>query len=549
MIVRIYDRKENCNKESRKGKGRLCRRLKPTDDEDTITSRTVTHKDVMAASWCVFYCRKERRLALKLLDKDMVLREMDFWNVPGFAFGAGSGEEILEEEGYGFRNLSSKLPMTPRSLCGIASCSKSFTAAVIGTLVDEGKVSYDTPIRQFLPDFALYDQTATEQATLRDLFYHRTGLAGHDAMWPMEGITRKEYARRLRYLEPNLPFRYRMQYSNVIYNLIGEIAEELSGKTWEELVTERILKPLGMERSCLTVQKMREDPDFAIGYFSKDRHSTLQEMAPWEMNVGAPAAGVNSCVHEMLFWLSMHCHNGVYKGRRILSERVCEEMHHGVSDFEKYPWHFPEVPSSAKYGMGWNESWYRGRKMVSHMGEIEGYISFQMFFPEQDFYMFLVANRHKPVVPFLMEMLYTAVDHYLGVSDVDWTKRLHAYADLYENEPYTWKTDLMKDAVQQKGTRLSHALEDYAGTYTHPAYGTLRVEKKSDGLILHYKQWDLPMEHFHYDTFRIRDLKEDTQFFTLPLTYHYGEMTGKIDGFFLPLEPTVKPVFFQKQGD
>ena len=96
-------------------------------------------------------------------------------------------------------------------------------------------------------------------------------------------------------------------------------------------------------------------------------------------------------------------------------------------------------------------------------------------------------------------------------------------------------------------TELSHKLEEYTGVYENPAYGELKVELAKNGLYLHFKDWLLPMEHFHYDTFRVRGVKEDTIFITMPMTYHYEELTGKLDGFSLKLEPEVDPVWFKKQ--
>ena len=96
-------------------------------------------------------------------------------------------------------------------------------------------------------------------------------------------------------------------------------------------------------------------------------------------------------------------------------------------------------------------------------------------------------------------------------------------------------------------TELSHKLEEYTGVYENPAYGELKVELAKNGLYLHFKDWLLPMEHFHYDTFRVRGVKEDTIFITMPMTYHYEELTGKLDGFSLKLEPEVDPVWFAKR--
>ena len=100
---------------------------------------------------------------------------------------------------------------------------------------------------------------------------------------------------------------------------------------------------------------------------------------------------------------------------------------------------------------------------------------------------------------------------------------------------------------QVEHTELSHKLEEYTGVYENPAYGELKVELAKNGLYLHFKDWLLPMEHFHYDTFRVRGVKEDTIFITMPMTYHYEELTGKLDGFSLKLEPEVDPVWFKKQ--
>lgn len=175
----------------------------------------------------------------EILNDAFVKREMEYWNIPGLAVGVIKDGDILLEKGYGYRNLETKEPMTPYTLQGIASCSKSFTSAVLASLVDEGILDYDQPVSEYIPDFALMDPVATKEATIRDMLYHRTGLAGHDGMWPLKGVSREEYMHRLRYLQPNKPFRSTTQYSNVIYNLLGCIAERVTQKTWEELVEER----------------------------------------------------------------------------------------------------------------------------------------------------------------------------------------------------------------------------------------------------------------------------------------------------------------------
>lgn len=474
----------------------------------------------------------------EILKADFVEEEMRYWNVPGFSIAVCHEGDVIFEKGYGYRNLSDKMPMTPQTLGGIASCSKAFTSAVLASLVDDGELEWDRPIIEYIPDFALMDEAATRQVTVRDMLYHRTGICGHDAMWPDPSIDRETFLYRLRYLEPNKPFRSVSQYSNVIYAALGAIAEKISGVSWEELVRTRILEPLEMNRSCLTVEKMRKDSDYAIGYLERVRGGQLTEMPAWEMNVGSPAAGVNSCVHEMMNWLQMHLDNGVFRGKRLFSEQVMQEMHKGVVSMETNPWNFEETLAYGLYGMAWRTIFYRGMPIVYHSGEIEGYCTIQLMVPDHNLGMMLLVNKHGPSTPFLYEMVFTVIDTVLGYQEVDWAKRIHPYDDYFNNPPHNWDVNLMPgEAV--RGTELSHDADAYTGIYCSQAYGTMEVVKKQRQFLLRYKQWELPMEYYHYDTFKIPELKEDTNFITMPLTFHYDEISGEIDGFFLKLEPSV----------
>lgn len=483
----------------------------------------------------------------KILSDEFVTSEMNYWNIPGFAVAVSHNGEVIFEKGYGYRNLTTKEPMTPKTLGGIASCSKSFTSAVLASLVDEGLLDYDKPVIEYIPDFALMDERATKEVTVRDMLYHRTGLPAHDAMWPDTTIDREEYMHRLRYLMPNKPFRSTTQYSNVIYNLLGHIAERITGETWESLVENRIFKPLGMTRSCLTVKDMRADSDYALGYFEPDWKGEVKEMPAWEMNVGAPAAAVNSCVEEMMKWIQLHINRGTYQGKRLFSEYVMDEMHKGAVDMNVFPWSSDEVLDYGYYGMAWKTIFYRGMPFIFHSGEIEGYCTMEAFIPGKDIGMMLFVNKHKPSAPFLNTMAYTIIDQILGLPEIDWSERLHQFDGIFGGTHYDWKVDLLP-GEPVRNTSLSHEKSAYAGTFVSKAYGKLQVVLKEDALFLLFKDWELPMEHFHYDTFRITDLKEDTIFITMPMTYHYDELSGEIDGFYLKLEPEVEAIWFERQG-
>ncbi len=540
---------------------------------------------------------------MTILEKDFIHKELAYWNIPGVTIGICTGSEVLLCDGYGVRNLSTGAPMTGNTLGGIASCSKSFTSAVIGSLAEEGVIDIDKPVREYIPDFRLMDPAASQQCTLRDMLYHRTGLSAHDAMWPEPGLSPEEYVHRVRFLKPNRPFRSSAEYNNTVYALAGHIAAIAAGSTWEELVRERIFRPLGMKRSCLTVKEMRTLDDWAVGYFGEERESVLTQMDPWEMDIAGPAAGVNSSAREMLLWLQLHMNRGMHQNKRLFRPETMDELHRAAMDISAFPWRFPEIPGIGWYGMAWKTTFYRDVRIVYHCGEIEGYCSIELFLPDRDFGMYVLCNRHKPETPFLMELVYTAIDRYFGYPETDWAERLHPYENVFAGSCDHWLVNACPgEAVS--GTKPSHPLSDYAGSYWHPGYGKLEIrfadmqgspfadtaekqtadamencfadapektsagtpencfanapEKASAGmperrsakadarLFLHYKKWDLPLEHLHYDNFRVTGLREDTLFYTLPLSFSSDALTGQIHEFTLPLDPGVTPIRFRR---
>ncbi|TQR42877.1 serine hydrolase domain-containing protein [Paenibacillus popilliae] len=113
----------------------------------------------------------------------LVKKQMEMWNVPGLALAIVKDGEIILAEGFGYRDVERKLPVTPNTMFAIGSCSKAFTAMVAAQLVDDEKLEWDTTVRTYLPDFDMYDSMAAERITMRDMLCHRTGLPRHDNMW------------------------------------------------------------------------------------------------------------------------------------------------------------------------------------------------------------------------------------------------------------------------------------------------------------------------------------------------------------------------------
>ncbi len=129
------------------------------------------------------------------------------WNAPGIGVGVVVGDKLVFAKGYGYRDYGKKLPFTPDTLCQIASNTKLFTSVAAGLLVDEGKLTWDKPVRDSIPAIQFYNDFLNDNVTLRDMLSHRTGITRHDMIWYQSDDTRKQLFEKLKYLEPKEPLR------------------------------------------------------------------------------------------------------------------------------------------------------------------------------------------------------------------------------------------------------------------------------------------------------------------------------------------------------
>ena len=184
---------------------------------------------------------------------ELIQKTITTFDVPGMSVGVLKDGKVIYSKGFGVRSLTSKLPMTPETLVGIASNSKGFTCTALAILADEGKLDWDDKVTKFLPDFKMYDDYVTREITIKDLVTHRAGLGlgQGDLMFFPEGgnISTEQLIHNVRYLKPAHSFRNTMDYNNIMFIVAGEIIHKISGKTWAEFIEERIMKPVGMTAS------------------------------------------------------------------------------------------------------------------------------------------------------------------------------------------------------------------------------------------------------------------------------------------------------------
>lgn len=479
-----------------------------------------------------------------IISREYVEKELKIHELPGMTIGVIEDGKTVLAEGYGTADITSERKPDSQSLFGIASCTKSFTAAIIAMLVDRGELKYDTPIIDYLPDFRMYDDYTTKACTLRDMLNHRTGLPGHDALYTDE-IDRAELFRRIRYVEPNVPIRTETQYNNVIYTLIGHIAERVTGREWDDLVREWLFEPLGMTNSNTTIQELRASGNIAEPHWRME-DGEIRKIENWCVSPGEPCAAINSCIDDMLKWLQFHLNMGEWNGKQLISRENMQEMHKWAVPFPMWSVKIDEIPPIQGYGMGWIQDYYRGNDLVYHVGEIEGYCSMMCFLPKRNIGVMIMINNHNSAALIEQSILYTILDNILGLEKTrNWSEFFSAQKGKWGGFYLDENIDLMTDKPVE-GTAPSHDLDEYTGEYRNAGYGKIIISRDGNNLKALFRGMEQPMSHYHYDVFKMPGIKMDTLLVTAPVSFYTDAYDGSIDRFDVPFEPSVAPVMFKR---
>jgi CubicO group peptidase (beta-lactamase class C family) len=431
------------------------------------------------------------------------------WNTPGVGVGIVLGDKLVFAKGYGYRDYEKKLPFTAKTLQPIASNSKLFTAVSAGMLVEEGKLTWDKPIKQSIPEIEFYNDQLNNNVTLRDMLSHRTGVTRHDLIWFKSPFTRKELFDRLKYLEPQEPMRETFLYNNLMFAAVGQVIEMKSGKRWEDFVRERVFTPLGMSTTCYTIADMLTQPDYGVPFREKRDSFELYKIPYYEDTEGvAPAGAIISNIDELSHWLIALMNEGKYNGKQVLPAGVLKAtlqpaiaLPNAAGEALGY-W---EILNSA-YGMGRQTASYRGKLLTFHGGDLPGFHSQISFMPNDKIgVIVLVQTDHS--APLYNIISYNVYERLLGMDQTPWSQR--QLQQRLANKKAATESRTKAGADRVPNTKPSHALGDYVAEYENPAYGILKIGLQGDQLQFGFHDFHFPMSHFHYDRF---DTPDDEQY-------------------------------------
>ena len=476
--------------------------------------------------------------------EELVEQAIADFNIPGLAIAVVAGGEVVFAEGFGYRDLEERKPVTPDTLFAIGSTTKAMTATVLGMLVDDGKLAWDEPLTRYLPRFRLADPMITARITPRDLVTHRSGLPRHDLLWynNNEG-SRQEMMARLAHLELTADLREKFQYNNLMFMTAGYLTGQLSGTTWEEAMRSRLFGPLGMTRSNFSVEASQQNMDHALPYREND-DDELERIPFRSIDLIGPAGSVNSSAREMSRWLLFNLNGGKVDDRQLIGQATLADIHSPHMTLSAMPTPRSKV-SQRTYGMGWGVEVYRGHRRIQHSGGIDGFITSVMLFPDADLGLVAFNNRGSGLPALLNQH---AADRLLGLDPIDWvgdalerSKKAKAEAEEAEKK---------QDAVRVADTEASHPIEDYVGTYEHPGYGLLTISAgdEAKALELVFNGITTPLEHWHYDVWIGADTADDPTFEDQKFLFR-TDFDGQITEIVSPLELTAASIVFTKQPD
>ncbi|HEV8158858.1 MAG TPA: serine hydrolase, partial [Pyrinomonadaceae bacterium] len=390
------------------------------------------------------------------------------WNVPGIAVAIVKDDKVVFAKGYGVRELGKPEKVDENTLFAIASNSKAFTTASLAILIDEKKLSWDDKVVKYLPEFQLYNPYVTSELTVRDLVSHRSGLDtfSGDLLWYETTYSADEILRRVRFLKPKSSFRSQFGYQNLMFIAAGRIVEKVSGKTWAQFVSEKILQPLGMTNTETSIKQFKTGDNVAMPH--NESGGRLRVVHYGNVDGAAAAAGLNSSVSDVAKWLRLQLGRGKFEGRQIFSEAQSWQMHQPavLLPISKSASEFNPTRHFNAYGLGWSLWDYHGRKVVSHGGGLDGMISQTAMIPEENLGLVVLTNSETPVNSIMQNKI---LDTMLGVPKRDWSAEI---AERTKRGKTAEAEEAKKiEASRVANTKMSLPLKDYAGNYVDQLYG------------------------------------------------------------------------------
>ncbi|MGW4118709.1 serine hydrolase domain-containing protein [Nocardia sp. NPDC004711] len=334
------------------------------------------------------------------------------YGMPGMAVGIWvDGRQI--HANVGVTSTENPVPITEHTIFAIGSTSKTFTATALMQLVAAGRVDLDAPVRTYVPELVLIDEESAATITVRQLLNHTAGLEWNiinDTGDGADGLA--AFVATLAELPLIGAPGERASYSQAGFNLLGRVIEKVTGESFEKIVADAVLEPVGLAESFYfegDVMTRR----FAAGH-ERQEHGELEVSRAWKgSRANNPGGGLGSTVSDLLRWGRFHLGDGrTESGAPVLPAELMHRMQQPTVELRA-------STLADAFGLCWMLRDVDGVRTVGHDGSGFGQFANFQLVPERDFAVVVLSNASPDGIPANQAIIRWALEHYLGVVDKD----------------------------------------------------------------------------------------------------------------------------------
>ncbi len=429
--------------------------------------------------------------------------------IPGLAVGIVHDGEVVFLKGYGVREAGKDAKVDEDTRFQVASVSKPISSTLVALLVGKGLVSWDDPVSQYLPDFALSDPYVGQHVTLRDFFSHRSGLSDHagDVLEDL-GFKREEIFEKLRMLPLENRFRTEYAYTNFGVTAAAQAVANAAGMSWEDLIEERLFLPLGMTSTSARFSDFQGSENHAPIHLRESNGENPGWFPDYvrDPDAQSPAGGVSSSVRDLTKWMLLQLANGKTEGGESLVDELAlmeTRKPHMLTDYN------PATGKSGFYGLGWGVGTDdESRLFLRHSGEFTlGLRSLVSLYPAGNLGIVVLANAAPNGIPEgLGFSFYDLV--FEGKPTMDWVKFANQkFEELSQELRAGDGIDYHAPPAEPEEART---FRHYTGEYGNDFYGTAKVQRIGAQLFLTLGPGKVifPLKHYNADTFFIETTGE-----------------------------------------
>lgn len=462
----------------------------------------LTVMGIAVVVFCHFFWAVDAQSQLDHEVLDTYFEQMvDDWQVPSMSVGIVNDGELVYAKGFGVKSYSTDMQPDKNTLYAIASNSKAFTATIMGMLVDDGLLSWDDPVQKYVPYFELSDPYLSHQVTIRDLLCHRVGLGtfSGDVVWYKSNLSSEDIIRRIKYIPLEYKFRAGYGYSNLMYITAGEVIRQVTGKTWAENVKEKILIPLGMDRTITNIDQLDELGNYASPHTLLEGNNVEIPWVDWS-EIGA-MGGLLSSVEDVCKWMQFNLQHGIWNGDTLLSAQSLNTLWTPHNNYVVD--HTHDNPFNRHfngYGLGWGLSDIHGNLRVGHTGGFDGMLTAVNMIPDKKIGVVVLTNGMKSP---MMAATFYALETCLEMEPKDWSQMILNMVNSRE-ENDTRISDRVLARLMD--TKPALPLEQYTGTYISDIYGDITTSMDGEGLRLDFEytpEYACKLTHWHRDVWKI----------------------------------------------